>query len=62
MNKYQKIAAQCAKDALEKEIYQMSGDSTFRELRNASMRYFRKSKVSLKGARAYKRYFKDKWF
>ena len=43
MNKYQKIAAQCAKDALEKEIYQMSGDSTFRELRNASMRYFRLS-------------------
>lgn len=62
MNKYQKIASQVSKDMMKKELYQVSGDFTYRECRNASMCYFRERKISLAGARAYKNYFKDKWF
>lgn len=61
MNKYQRIAAQTAKDDLRKD-YIVGLNMSFREVRNWHMNYFRTRKLSLEGARAYKNYFKDKWF
>lgn len=59
MNKYQKIASKVAKDMVSKDVYK---GFTYNRAKNASLAYFREVNMSIKGALAYKNYFKDKWY
>ncbi len=56
MNKYQKVAAQHAKDEMKK--FGDKSNSNYRFSRNYAMKYFRRSNINIKGARAYKNHFK----
>lgn len=59
MNKYQKIACKVAKDMMQKDIYK---NFTYRRAKNATLAYFKEVQMPIRGAIAYKNYFKDKWY